>query len=108
MVLKLVAVVLHLADRNVGRFKENEEFDKERREATVELLRILGRLVAKHPEQRFSQILQNYGFVKGTRPINPAKAAEFRVEWQNEFYMEPVELLKRVQERLRDIENPEG
>lgn len=82
-------------------FKTNPEFDKARREATIELLRILGRLVAKHPELRFSQILQTYGFVKPNRPANP----EQRIDWQNEFYMEPVELLKRVQERVRDIKS---
>ncbi len=83
---------------------DDPEFDKKRKEATGELLQILGQLILDNPEQRFSQILSNYGFVKATRPANP----EQRIDWQNEFYLEPVALLKRVQERLNDITNPKG
>lgn len=95
---------LPVVQRPRAMFKANPEFDKARKEATMELLQILGQLILEHPEQRFSQILSNYGFVKATRPANP----ELRIDWQNEFYMEPVELLKRVQERVRDIKNSKG
>lgn len=82
----------------MGKFKElldmfnDPEFDKARKEATLTLLFLLKELILKHPEQRFSQILTNYGFTNGT----------------NEFYLEPVELLKRVKERINDLENPKG
>ena len=89
-------------------FKADKEFDKARQEATAELLKLLAQLVLEHPEQRFSQILQNYGFVKPTRPINPASAEEFNVHWQNEFYMEPTALLKRVKDRIDGIKNFKG
>ena len=89
-------------------FKANKEFDKARQEATMELLQILGQLILENPHLRFSQILDNYGFVKPARPINPAHAEQFNVQWQNEFYMEPVDLLKRVKDRIDGIKNFKG
>lgn len=73
------------------------EFDRKRKEATLTLLHLLSKIIMEHPEQRFSQILQNYGFVKPNRPANPDQ----RIDWQNEFYTEPQEIIKRVQERLK-------
>jgi len=114
VVPRLVAAVkLHVV-LNVGKVKEklleedlyakvaneifppNKEFDDERQQATLELLRLLQELVHDNPTMRFGQILQNYGFVKAERPANP----EQRISWQNEFYVEPVALLKRVKEKL--------
>lgn len=101
----MAAVQLLVAQRKLtAMLKANPEFDKARKEATMELLQILGQLILEHPEQRFSQILSNYGFVKANRPASP----EQRIDWQNEFYLEPVALLKRVQERVRDLKNPKG
>ena len=111
MDLKLVVAVPLLAGANVGKVKErlleeediyevvgrtiftNPEFDKARKEATAELLQILGKLILDNPTQRFGQILQNYGFVSFYDESDP-------YAWNNEFYLEPVELLKRVQEKL--------
>lgn len=120
---RLVEAVRHLAVLNVGKvkeklqeqedfyakvaneiFKPNPEFDAARKAATLALLGLLSQLIEKNPTMRFSQILQNYGFVKPNRPAHPDQ----RIDWQNEFYMEPVALLKRVQDRINDIENPEG
>lgn len=89
-------------------FKPNPEFDNARKTATLALLGLLSQLVQDNPTMRFSQILQNYGFVKQARPVNPSHADDLNVHWQNEFYLEPVALLKRVQDRINDIENPEG
>ncbi len=50
---------------------------------------------------RFSQILQNFGFVKAERPAHPDQ----RISWQNEFYMEPQDVLKRVKQRIKDRED---
>jgi len=96
-----------LVKKTLGMFND-PDFDKARKAATLALLGLLGQLVIENPNMRFSQILQNYGFVKPARPINPAHAEEFNVQWQNEFYLEPVALLKRVQERIHDIKNPKG
>lgn len=79
----------------------NPEFDKARKEATMELLQILGQLILENPQQRFGQILQNYGFVSFYDESDP-------YAWNNEFYLEPVALLKRVQSKLNDIKNPKG
>jgi hypothetical protein len=74
-------------------YNHDNEFDRHRRDATIELVQILAWLVAEHPEQRFGQLLQNYGFVSFYDESDP-------YAWNNEFYLEPVELLKRVQEKL--------
>lgn len=74
----------------------NPEFDRKRKEATMELLQLLGQLILEHPEQRFSQILQNYGFVIWDDSDIESNS------WSNEFYLEPVTLLKRVKERIND------
>lgn len=68
-----------------------------RLEANVELSTILNDLMLKNPDLRFSQILYAYGFVKPNRPTKDAGEA-----WQNEFYLEPEEVLKRVKERLKN------
>lgn len=108
MVQKLAAVVLLLVDRNVGKvkewaqteeeilnmFKPNPEFDKARKDATLELVRILNELAINNPTMRFSQILQNYGFVVWDQSDIESNS------WANEFYLEPVDLLKRVKEKL--------
>ncbi len=52
-----------------------------------------------HPELRFSQILLTYRFVKQERPAKP----EARISWQDEFYLEPQEVLKRVRRALVDL-----
>jgi hypothetical protein len=65
------------------------------------LLGKLEDLIHENKDLRFSQILDVYGFVRGTRPANP----EHGVDWVNEFYMEPQELLTRVEKRIRDRGN---
>lgn len=67
-----------------------------RQYANYQLVRILVDLIKDNPEQRFSQILQNYGFIKPNRPTNP----EVRIDWQNEFYEEPEVVLERVKQRI--------
>lgn len=61
-----------------------------------QLAAILIELIKEYPDQRFSQILQNYGFIKPNRPTNP----DVRVDWQNEFYEEPEVILERVKQRV--------
>jgi hypothetical protein len=63
-----------------------------------QLAAILVELIKEYPDQRFSQILQNYGFIKPNRAANP----EVRVDWQNEFYEESAVILERVKHRVVD------
>lgn len=94
--LKLFWAILRL-EKNVSRNK----FDQERYESNLKLACKLLYLVAKNPNQRFSQILRNYGFVRETRPV---KAESLAADWKNEFYLEPKELLNRV-ERVANENN---
>ena len=71
-----------------------------RQEANIELLLKLGDLINAHPDLRFSQILDVFGFVKAERPAKP----EHGISWQNEFYVEGGQLLERVNRRIKDIE----
>lgn len=70
-----------------------------RHQTNKRLLEILSRLIENNPDLRFSQILYNFGFVKGLRPANP----DLGVDWQNEFYEEPGKILERVVRRAEDI-----
>lgn len=69
-----------------------------RQEANRELLNELKLLIEKQPDSRWSQILQNYGFVKPLRPVKDPSEQY----WQNEFYTEGDVILKRVKGRLDD------
>lgn len=71
-----------------------------RLEANKRILKYLEECIEKYPEQRFGQILQNYAFI---RPHRPAKENNM-IDWKNEFYMESDELLKRVKQRIEDME----
>ena len=56
------------------------------------LIEILQYLVIKYPDQRFGQILRNYGFIQ-----------QEGHEWKNEFYLESDELYKRVSIKFEEI-----
>lgn len=71
-----------------------------RQEANLELAYKLLDLIDTHPDLRFSQILDVFGFVKAQRPVKDRG----RISWQNEFNMEGEDLLKRVKQRIEDIE----
>jgi hypothetical protein len=70
-----------------------------RLEANKKLVKLLSDLVDSNPDQRFSQILRNYGFIKEDRPARP----EMCISIQNEFYVESDKILERVEERVKDI-----
>ena len=74
-----------------------------RQEANLELLNKLEYLIEAHPDLRFSQILDVFGFVKAERPVKDPG----RIHWQNEFYVEGGQLLERVNRRITDIEDSE-
>lgn len=67
-----------------------------RQEANKQLLKILSNIIENNPDLRFSQILSAFGFVRHTRPIKQEGADLHRVEWLDEFYVEPQKILERV------------
>ena len=69
-----------------------------RLEANRELIKLLAGYSEQYPDQRFSQILQNLWIVKPERPAHP----DLGISWQNEFYMESEDLLKRVVRKMKD------
>lgn len=129
MAPKPVVAVLHRAVLNVGKikdrlldeediykivgeqvFKPDPQFDAARKAATKALVGLLAKLLEENPTQRFGQILQNYGFINVENvTINGGRGTEYEeLVWTNEFYLEPVALLKRVQDRINDLKNPKG
>lgn len=64
------------------------------------LINHLQYLNIKYPDMRFSQLLQNFGFIKPERPVKDPG----RINWQNEFYLEGDKLLERVEKRIKDVE----
>jgi len=66
------------------------------------LLQLLLHLIEKYPEQRLGQLMQNFYF---TKPVRPVKLSS-EMDWQNEFYSEPDEILNRVLKRMKDLEEP--
>lgn len=64
-----------------------------RYEANRSLVAILAAYVENHPDQRFSQILNNYGFVK-------RDSVDGNNYWKDEFYVEPDFILERVEDEL--------
>jgi hypothetical protein len=63
-----------------------------------ELVDVLQYLVETYPDLRFSQIMNIWGFVKEERPAKH----ELSISWQNEFYVEPAVVIKRVKQRLEN------
>jgi len=59
-------------------------------ENNLEIIKRLEKLLRKHPEQRFSQALLNFGFVKEVIEKDGA------LYWKDEFYVEPETILTRI------------
>ena len=66
-----------------------------RQTSNQHLLNILQELIKENPTQRFSQILQNYGFIDTT-----TIPTTFEPQWVNEFYKEPEVILDRVKRKV--------
>ncbi len=62
-----------------------------RQEDNRVLVKKLERLIEVYPDQRFGQILFNYGFVSHDTP-----RSDGLIVWKDEFYLESRELLRRV------------
>lgn len=70
-----------------------------RQAVNQELVDVLQYLVETYPDLRFGQIMNVWGFVKETRPAHKSIC----VDWQNEFYIEPSVILKRVKQRMENV-----
>ncbi len=75
-----------------------------RLECNRQLIRILSNYLEEFPDMRFSQALMNCYFVKQE---NRDKSKSIYgpmpdIVWQDEFYLESEELLKRIIEVMKD------
>ena len=59
--------------------------------SNLELVDFLSKLVVKHPDLRFGQILVNYGFIECE-----TNTYDFTVIVKDPFYEESIDTLKRV------------
>lgn len=66
--------------------------------ANITLGQRLFELIQKYSEMRFGQILVNFEFVS-TNPIYYHGSQPHN--WSDEFYLEPMELLKRVEAAIK-------
>lgn len=66
-----------------------------RKEANIKLLEILTETINKHEDIRFSQALVNLDVVKYLGDNT----------WVNEYYLEPIDLLKRVEEKQKIVKD---
>lgn len=77
-----------------------------RQQANYQLTNLLHEIVKKYPDLRFSQILQNFDYIKvqEIKGMNAGGTYHYLV-WKDEFYLEPQDLLKRVEESLNERSN---
>lgn len=68
-----------------------------RHQINLQLAELLLYLIDKNPTMRFSQILQNFGFIVSAR-----HSVDGMSLWANEFYTESEYILKRVSERVEN------
>jgi len=79
------------------------EVASQRKAINKQLVEELSKLVNKHPDQRFSQILRNYGFVK-EKIMLIDNGMEDYIVWQDDFNLEPEYILKRVMEDIKEFD----
>jgi hypothetical protein len=65
-----------------------------RQEANREIAEYLILLIEKHPELRFGQIVQAFGFVESDMDMSGFAF------WRDEIYLEPQDLLARIEHNL--------
>lgn len=70
------------------------DLTRRRLDANRALWARLGDLIETWPDQRFGQILRNFGFVSQAQ-------IDERTVWVDEFNLEPMTLLKRVEQTAR-------
>lgn len=68
-----------------------------RKEANMEIIRLLVNYINENPDQRFSQVLLNLGAVTYDMTLPGASV------WLNEFYKEPLAVLERMKKMVNGI-----
>lgn len=66
-----------------------------RKEANMEIIRLLVNYINMCPDQRFGQVLRNAGVI-----IDWRDEELHIIKWNNHFFEEPREMLTRVQKTL--------
>lgn len=67
-----------------------DDLTRRRFDANRALWTRLGELIEAWPDQRFGQLLRNFGFVRQA-------SVDDAVVWVDEFSLEPMDLLERVE-----------
>lgn len=60
-------------------------------------------LVEKYPDQRFGQIMRNYGVISQYKP--PKEELVLPPLWQNDFYLESFDTLRRMESETKNAFN---
>lgn len=81
---------------------DNNKLKDEKLKANIELLELLRSLIYSYPNLRFSQILNNFDFVKQDFTCGDSA---YQV-WVDEYHLEPKELVERVKLAIQKV-NPE-
>jgi hypothetical protein len=69
----------------------NKEKIKQRLSSNIQIVQKLSELIIKYPDQRFGQILINYGFIETKTDLKT-----FETVVKDPFYEESIDTLKRV------------
>lgn len=69
----------------------NKEKIKQRLSSNIQIVQKLSELIIKYPDQRFGQILINYGFIETETDLKT-----FETVVKDPFYEESIDTLKRV------------
>lgn len=69
----------------------NKEKIKQRLSSNIQIVQKLSELIIKYPDQRFGQILINYGFIETETDLKT-----FKTVVKDPFYEESIDTLNRV------------
>ena len=78
-----------------------KKLKEDRIAANRDLAEIIMEAVENHADMRFGQLLDYLGIVRPLEHTGGAIRTTPTRAWQDEFYLEPMELLKRVKESGR-------
>lgn len=71
-----------------------------RKEANMEIIRLLVNYINQHPDQRWGQVLRNTGCVQDFTML-PYKPTEMPLMfWKREMMEEPIQILERMKKEL--------
>lgn len=70
-----------------------------RQEANRLIVKLLAEQVEKYPDIRFGQMMRNCGVIDDRQFVGEGTTYGY---WVNEFNVEPIELLKRIQSKIKE------